>query len=586
MMDNRKIKYGHLVLVALVLSFIGYYLLNPRVSRLEKQKDRMVDYDDVDSLLNTNSRLLDTIIMELNSRGSKPIGKKDLGDLYFYKLKKAVKDRDFDSIPFFIEKGLYEAESLENKYLLYHIKKAEGNYFLHISQYVKSLEAFYEALQYNVENDEVRNAQVYMGIAGIYYYLDDLEQAIYFCELAFSVFKKYDIKSGLASYYGNMAGIYTAKGEDEKTIDFTKRSLEISQEIEDSLMTAVNLSSLGTLALKKGDVEEALSYLDLAYPIAVNINNSNLISDVLCGYGEVYEQIGELDKAEKYYLEANSLSKNTSSRTKMIRLNGLARVAELNGEFQNSNRYLKEYYVLNEEIKGAGVSQSVEKIRWKSLLREKEFEQQLVNEKFKFRTVLYSATMLIAFLLIALFYYRYKNKSNSLKLYLAENKSLEEIIEVEKELKKIQDQVHHAELETLSKELTSLNIMMLTKNNFVSDLKEIILTSKNDANPSNVLSKIKHAVSRLSNVEQDWEQFQHVFQQVHPDFFNSIKSKFPLITKGELRICAYIKINMSNNEIASLLNVEQRSVITNRYRIRKKMNLDSEINLDNYIQSL
>lgn len=585
-MFNRsyRIKYVAVILILLIGSFFVWNQFKQK--NFSKAEIELIDYEDIDSLLNLDSRIFDNKIKELSARVSSSNLDADRANLYYYKLKKAIKVGQLDSVPFFIENGVEKASFANNDVLLFYFKRTAGYYYLQTSQYVKSLKAFQEALTYTTQNDEVKNARIFMGMAGIYYYLDDLDQAIYFCEEAFSVFNRRNIKSGMSSYYGNMASIYAAKGEDDKNIEFTKKSLEISRELNDSVTIAINLYSLGALALKKENINEALSYFNQSFSIASKINNVNLQSDILCSYGEVYELKGDLDKASDYYNQANNIPGKTSLRTKTIRLYSLARISELKGDFKLSNDYLKEYYSLNEQIKGSGVTQSIEKLKWENLLREQELKQQLEKQRFEFKSYLYITITFLALSLIALFYFMYKNKSKSLKIYLLENENLEEVIRVEKELKNVQEKAYEQELEVLNKELTSLNILMLTKNNFVSELKEIISKSKSESNPTNVLNSIKHSVNRLSNVEQDWGQFQQVFQQVHPEFFNTIQSKFPSITKGELRICAYIKINMSNNEMASLLNVEQRSIITNRYRIRKKMNLDAKLNLDEFIQSL
>lgn len=585
-MFNRSswIKYVAVILILLIGLFFVWAQFEQK--EFSKNEAGFIEYADVDSILNLDSRIVDNKIKELSAKVSNSNLGTDQANLYFYKLKKAMKAGQLDSVPFFIENGVAHAKLLDNEALLFNFKRTAGYYYLQTSQYVKSLEAFQEALTYTTEKDEVKNAHIFMGMAGIYYYLDDLDQAIYFCEAAFNVFEKLKIKSGMSSYYGNMAGIYAAKGEDDKTAEFIKRSLVISSELNDSITITINLNALGALALKNKDFTNALSYFDKAFLIASKINNGNLQSDILCNYGEVYEQKGNLDKASDYYNQANNIEGNTSLRTKMIRLYALARISELKGDYKLNSSYLKEYYSLSEQVKGSGVTQNIEKLKWENLLREQELKQQLEKQRFEFKSYLYIAITFLALSLIALFYSMYKNKSKSLKIYLLENENLEEVIRVEKELKNVQEKAHEQELEVLNKELTSLNILMLTKNNFVSELKDIVSKSKSEPNPTNVLNSIRHSVNRLSNVEQDWGQFQQVFQKVHPEFFNTIQSKFPSITKGELRICAYIKINMSNNEMASLLNVEQRSIITNRYRIRKKMDLDAKLNLDEFIQSL
>ncbi|MCB0471413.1 MAG: hypothetical protein KDC51_13280, partial [Flavobacteriaceae bacterium] len=70
---------------------------------------------------------------------------------------------------------------------------------------------------------------------------------------------------------------------------------------------------------------------------------------------------------------------------------------------------------------------------------------------------------------------------------------------------------------------------------------------------------------------------------VHPGFFDFLNKNFPELTNNDLKACAYIRMNLSSKEVASLTNVSPKSVTMHRYRLKKKLNLDTEDSLKNFL---
>jgi DNA-binding NarL/FixJ family response regulator len=95
--------------------------------------------------------------------------------------------------------------------------------------------------------------------------------------------------------------------------------------------------------------------------------------------------------------------------------------------------------------------------------------------------------------------------------------------------------------------------------------------------------KILKAIESEINLENNWEQFELHFNQIHQDFLVRLRKEFPLLTHGDIKLCAYLRLNLSSKEIAPLLNLSVRGIEASRYRIRKKMNLSAEINLTEFI---
>ena len=96
---------------------------------------------------------------------------------------------------------------------------------------------------------------------------------------------------------------------------------------------------------------------------------------------------------------------------------------------------------------------------------------------------------------------------------------------------------------------------------------------------------IKSINANLKN-EDDWKYFENVFNTADKDFFKKVKEVHPTLTSNDLKLCAYLRLNLSSKEIAPLLNISIHSVEIKRYRLRKKMNLTRSQGIVEYIMTL
>lgn len=134
---------------------------------------------------------------------------------------------------------------------------------------------------------------------------------------------------------------------------------------------------------------------------------------------------------------------------------------------------------------------------------------------------------------------------------------------------------------------------VIRKNEILEDVKRNALSISKSIDEEKEVNIIKQKVIRLisqinSNIEHDtdFEVFKSNFDLVHQDFFRLLDERFPGLSRNDKILCAYLYMNLSTKEIAPLLNISTRGVEVNRYRLRKKMNLDRDVNLSEYLQNL
>ena len=123
---------------------------------------------------------------------------------------------------------------------------------------------------------------------------------------------------------------------------------------------------------------------------------------------------------------------------------------------------------------------------------------------------------------------------------------------------------------------------LVKRNELLNNIKEKLSKSKSLDEVRGVIKMINSSLNNTS----DWKLFEEAFNNVDKDFMRKVKSLHPSITSNDLRLCAYLRLNLSSKEIAPLLNISHKSVEVKRYRLRKKMGLDHEQSLTNYILEL
>ncbi len=123
---------------------------------------------------------------------------------------------------------------------------------------------------------------------------------------------------------------------------------------------------------------------------------------------------------------------------------------------------------------------------------------------------------------------------------------------------------------------------LIKKNELLGQLKSQLETVGKDPRIKSVI----RTIDRNINNEDDWKIFEEAFNNADKDFLKRIKDLHPQLTSNDLRLCAYLRLNLSSKEIAPLLNISVRSVEVKRYRLRKKIDLPRENSLTDYILSV
>lgn len=154
------------------------------------------------------------------------------------------------------------------------------------------------------------------------------------------------------------------------------------------------------------------------------------------------------------------------------------------------------------------------------------------------------------------------------------------------ELVKLQNQNLELKLENKSKELANHTFHVKQRNETLIEVRnglEVLKKNELHINQRKSFDRIIDLVNRNLNKGVEWEAFEVNFDQANNNFFKRMKEQFPDLTQSDLRICAYLHLNLTSKEIAPLLNISLRAVENHRYRLRKKLGLTGTDNLVEFL---
>lgn len=201
-------------------------------------------------------------------------------------------------------------------------------------------------------------------------------------------------------------------------------------------------------------------------------------------------------------------------------------------------------------------------------------------------TIAYSILVLsiVMGLFFAATWYRRRYKREQERLITEQKQELDLR---DKELVELRNEKLKAEVNTKRKELATSTMHLIDKNEFMNQIKQTLLEIKKsfagDAGTTKSLNRLVKDIDK--NIDQDraWKQFEINFDEVHGDFLKTIQTDYPVLSPQDLKLCAYLRMNMTTKEIANLLKISVRGVEIARYRLRKKLALSHEKNLVDFM---
>lgn len=208
--------------------------------------------------------------------------------------------------------------------------------------------------------------------------------------------------------------------------------------------------------------------------------------------------------------------------------------------------------------------------------------------------MLFYFLLIVAAYYVIRYYYRLKLKRHQKRIHEKlvrehEEFTRQEAVNNEQRIVKIKNEQLQADLASKSRELANSAMNIVYKNELlqkISDEISLFRDSSGKRLSEEQLRKIQKVIDDGMSDERDWNLFESSFNETHENFFKKLKATHPDLVPNDLKLCAYLRMNMSSKEMASLLNISLRGVEIRRYRLRKKLNLEHDKNLSEFLMEL
>lgn len=404
-------------------------------------------------------------------------------------------------------------------------------------EYDKALEYLEEALSIDRKaNDSIGMAMDYNNMAPIYAAQNDYEKAIETYENALAIYQQEGSILEESKTYTNLADTYERLNDYKMAEQYLFKSLSIKEKINDDYGKISVYINLGILHTKMGKLNDVLYYLDEALRLSEELGVKNDEREILLAKSEYYKKIESFERALSFYTKYKQLSDSLFNESKSKQIN--------------------ELEIKYESVKNA---KEIEKLRAEAL-----HQKRLIN-----------IAVILVVLIIVLFFLIYNRVR--LKHALLKKDSL---LEAEK-MQRLQD-----EIDARNRELVSDTMHVIRKNELLENVKgKLQAVSKQHEVVKKEIREVLQLVQSNINFEKEWEDLKIHFEQVHPRFFEALTDQFSELTQHDLKHCAYIKLNLSNKEVARMLNVDAKSVRMSHYRLKKKLDLSTEQDLSEFVKA-
>lgn len=374
----------------------------------------------------------------------------------------------------------------------------------------------------------------------------------------------------------NIANNFTNQNEADSALYYLEK---LQNDMETKQERLLVMKKTGDVYYLKGNNEAAIDYYE---NVIHEIGDDTLAfisnyASVTQSYAELLHHVGREKEAlaiTENALKINEVSENISRKANLLHLK--SDILSALGRNQDALASLQEMLVYQDSANRVQNLHEVNQLMVKQeiLSMEKEYKHREFVEQLKHsREKMGMFTIIIVLLGIVAIALLLWNR----KRILLKNKQ-------------IQEESLKFELETRNRELASNVVSLMKKNEVFSEIIGKLDQIKENAvkdETKEALTKVKKEIEKTID-GSFWDEFELRFKNVHSDFYDKLMAQYPNLTSNELRLCAFLKMNLSTKDIASITGQNPRSIDKARERLRTKLGIsnDKSVSLASFIQKI
>lgn len=493
-------------------------------------------------------------------------------DVMFDSLDRAVNEYD-NSLVYF--QKLNDLRSISDVYLIL------GNIHFVKGNLPEAMKMYNESLIYSKQsNYSEKLPHCYNNLGVIYQSQKDYLQALEYSNIALSLFEELNDSVHIALVTGNIGSSYMMLNNLDIAKKYYEDELNLYERLGDTDGKVLAMLRLADLYIIQNQPDSALMLNNMSYSLYENIDlnyrgpKSTRYCDIYLNSGMAYKLKKEWKRAVEVFNKCYLLARRTNLNWHVMEsAKLLSEVYDSLNIMDSSYKYFKVYKFYFDSLLSEDNIRNMAQMEFKykydqqlikAELREKE-NQVIENRRTLILFIIVGCLVFILIIFVLLFKLE-KSKKTKVNIERLQLKS---------------------ELEFKNKELTTHMLYLLKKNEFILNisekLKQIIPSIKvqNKKSIAEIINELNRGTSN-----DTWKEFEIRFQEVHTSFFDKLNKSYPDLSPNELRLCAFLRLNMSTKDISSVTYQSINSIEMARFRLRKKLGIDSIEHLVSFLSRI
>lgn len=438
-------------------------------------------------------------------------------------------------------------------------------------------------------NNDLYLAKTYQQLGLLWADLQDYDKAMEYYDLSENLFRNTAYNENCYYLHCNKCVIYSLKGEYERAVNIMRNDIEFGENRKDTAFLFVLYHNIGLNNYNMGKYDVAYSNYKKAQSLVENSKKPNndyktLIYSSLAKY---YNEQMLYNEALASLLRGHEYASVAGMKYMENSIDGLLyKVYGKLGRYKESYEVMSRYERMSDSLNFRSKIQEVQRMKYQDELNVHKQQLRIAEQESAIRLVGFLVVLLSLLLAVGVIVFICYANNKRRKLRDLEQIRLSQQLSEEEMRNNLQRMEYEKLVKEKEREIVTAKLLVAEKNKLLELLSDTFRPFYQSGELSDkIWNEIGYFIRSNKRKDKEWDDFKIHFEKVDPDFFKKLKTLYPSLTENELHICSYIKMGMRAKQIASMLSVNQASVITCRYRIKKKMSLQDD-SLDDFIRNI
>lgn len=466
----------------------------------------------------------------------------------------------------------------------------KGGAYSYLSRYEDAIRCSIEMDKYNKDKNPVYKAKFYNLMGVVFAMNKKLDQAKGFYKQAIvitnSLEDSYSKSAQLFSTYSNLGGISVVKKEFDSAQIYLLESQRLAVYLKDKNKELVCLQLLGSLHANMNKFELAINYYNEAYELALQCNGYYMMTYLKMHLAKCYLALGNYEKARSLAFEGLEIARESKMKDNEIGiLRVIANTYKQSGDINNAFKYLEESNVMKDSLFSQGNEERFLKQKTDFDMYKMSVEKEMFDKNMKLqesqRLVDKLVTLIIVLILVA--------ASGLLTYKLMKQYRVNQLLKQEQLNLIDEKRIFQDEIEKKNREMSISSLSLAKNSELISLLIQKLKVLKSNfplkGKGNEMMREVEELVIQLSK-ESYIGELNDCLKQIPSSFYDKLDILFPDMTMGEKRICGLMSFGLSAKDIATMMGKTTGAIGVVKFRIRKKINVDPEVDLCEYFFNL